>query len=166
MLIIMGVQLYTSRVVLQALGVVDFGIYNVVGGVVTFISFLNGTVTTASSRYVTVYLGKGNMDDMKGVFSSVLMVNIIFCFITLVVCETIGLWFLIEKMVIPDERMQAAFWVFQLSLLTVCTNILSVPYNATIIAHERMSAFAYISSTVDFPHLRMPARIFTNGVSE
>ena len=145
MLIIMGVQLYTSRIVLQALGVVDFGIYNVVGGVVTFISFLNGTMTTASSRYVTVYLGRGNMDDMKSVFSSVLIVNIIFCFITLFVSETVGLWFLVEKMVIPGERMQAAFWVFQLSLLTVCANILSVPYNATIIAHERMNAFAYIS---------------------
>lgn len=145
MLLLMATSLYTSRVVLASLGVENFGIYNVVGGVVTCLGFLNGTLSTASSRYITVALGKGNLEEMKKVFSSVLSVNILLALIVLLLSETVGLWFLYEKMVIPEERMTAAFWVFQFSVLTILLNICSVPYNAVIIAHERMKAFAYIS---------------------
>ena len=145
MLLLMAISLYTSRVVLTSLGVENFGIYNVVGGVVTCLGFLNGTLSTASSRYITVALGKGNLEEMKKVFSSVLSVNILLALIVLLLSETVGLWFLYEKMVIPEERMTAAFWVFQFSVLTILLNICSVPYNAVIIAHERMKAFAYIS---------------------
>ena len=144
MLVLMAVGLYTSRVILAALGVEDFGIYNVVGGIVTIIGFLNGTLSTASSRYVTVALGKGDKRRMHEVFSSVLLVNILLCLIVFVLSETVGLWFLYHKMVIPAERMNAAFWVFQFSVITVMQHIICVPFNATIIAHERMKAFAYI----------------------
>ncbi len=139
------VSLYTSRVVLAALGVDDYGIYNVVGGIVTVLGFLNGTLSTASSRYITVALGRGIENDLYTVFSSVFFVNVFLCILILILGETIGLWFLLNKMVIPEGRMNAAFWVYQISILTVIINILSVPYNATIIAHERMNAFAYIS---------------------
>ena len=145
MLLLMATSLYTSRVVLASLGVENFGIYNVVGGIVTCLGFLNGTLSTASSRYITVALGKGNLERMKKVFSSVLLVNLLLAVIVLLLSETIGLWFLYEKMVIPEDRMTAAFWVFQFSVLTILLNICSVPYNAVIIAHERMKAFAYIS---------------------
>ena len=145
MLLTMVVSLYTSRVVLHALGVEDYGIYNVVGGVVTFLGFLNGTLSTASSRYITVALGEGNIMKMRQVFASVLQINILLAIIVLILSETIGLWFLYNKMVIPSERMTAALWVYHFSILTVMLNIVSIPYNASIIAHEKMKSFAYIS---------------------
>lgn len=145
MIVMMITSLYTSRVIIAALGIDDYGIYNVVGGVVACLGFLNGTLSTASSRYITVALGNGDINRMKDVFSSVLLVNVFFCIIVLVLSESIGLWFLYNKMIIPQERMNAAFEVYQLSVLTVILNIISVPYNASIIAHERMKAFAYIT---------------------
>lgn len=145
MLVLMATSLYTSRVILDALGVEDYGIYNVVGGVVTFLGFLNGTLSTASSRYITVALGKGDALRCKQVFASVLQVNILLCVFVVLASETVGLWFLVNKMQIPEGRMNAALWVYQFSVATVILNIISVPYNASIIAHERMKAFAYIS---------------------
>ena len=141
----MAVSLYTSRVVLSALGVEDFGIYNVVGGIVSFIGFLNGTLSTASSRYITVALGRRDMQRMQQTFASVLQVNMVLSLIVIIMGETIGLWFLLQMMSIPVERISAAIWVYQFSILTVVTSFLSVPYNATIIAHEQMKAFAYLS---------------------
>lgn len=141
----MFINFYTSRVVLAALGVEDFGIYNVVGGIVAMLGFLNGTLSTASSRYITVALSDDDILYRQKVFSSVLTVNIILVFIILLISESVGLWFLKSKMVIPDSRLFAAQCVFHLSVLTVVLNIVSVPYNATIIAHEKMKAFAYIS---------------------
>ena len=145
MIVLMATSLYTSRIVLASLGVKDFGIYNVVGGVVTCLGFLSGTLSTASSRFITVALGKGDMMQMKKIFSNVLLVNLALCIVVLIAGETVGLWFLYEKMLIPQGRMNAAIWVYQLSIVTVLLNIISVPYNAAIIAHEKMKAFAYIS---------------------
>lgn len=145
MIVLMATSLYTSRIVLASLGVKDFGIYNVVGGVVTCLGFLSGTLSTASSRFITVALGKGDMMQMKKIFSNVLLVNLALCIVVLIAGETCGLWFLYEKMLIPQDRMNAAIWVYQLSIVTVLLNIISVPYNAAIIAHEKMKAFAYIS---------------------
>ena len=144
MLILMATSLYTSRVILDALGAEDYGIYNVVGGVVIFLGFLNGTLNTTSSRYITVALGKGDGVRCKQVFASVLQVNILLCIFVVLASETIGLWFLVNKMQIPEERMNAALWVYQFSVATVILNIISVPYSASIIAHERMQVFAYI----------------------
>ena len=145
MLLTMVVSLYTSRVVLRALGVEDYGIYNVVGGVVAMFSMLSGSLSAAISRFITFELGTGDKEKLKRVFSSSVTIQMGLSAIILVLAETVGLWFLNNKMVIPESRMYAANWVFQLSLLTFVINLISIPYNAAIIAHERMSAFAYIS---------------------
>ena len=145
MLLIMAVTLYTSRVVLEVLGVEDFGIYNVVGGVVTMLGFINSSLSGATSRFITFELGRGNDGNLKKVFRCAVSVHYLLAIVILFLGETIGLWFVLEKMVIPPERMTAALWVYQCSIVTIIVSIISAPYNALIIAHERMSAFAYIS---------------------
>ena len=145
MLLIMGVTLYTSRVVLEALGVEDFGIYNVVGGVVAMFSMLSGSLTSAINRFMTIELGKGDQERLATVFSSAVSVQVLLAIVVCVFAELVGIWFLNNKMNIPLERLSAAHWVLQCSILTFMVNLISVPYNAAIIAHERMSAFAYIS---------------------
>lgn len=145
MIILMLVALYTSRIVFTALGVEDFGIYNVVGGVVVVLAFLNGTLSTASSRYIVVALGEGDKKHMSKVFFNVFLLNALLAIIIVVLAETVGLWFVCHKMQIPIERYNAALWVYHLSVITIVFNILSIPYNASIIAHERMKAFAYIT---------------------
>ena len=145
MLFLMAVSLYTSRVVLQALGVEDFGIYNVVGGVVAMFSMLSGSLSASITRFITYELGKGSTENLGRIFSTSLTIQLGLSLLVVLLAETAGLWFLNVKMNIPDSRMFASNWVFQLSILTFVINLLSVPYNACIIAHERMSAFAYIS---------------------
>lgn len=145
MLFMMAVSLYTSRVVLNALGVEDFGIYNVVGGVVAMFSMLSGSLSSAITRFITYELGTGNRENLKKIFSSSVTIQIGLAVLIVLLAEAIGVWFLNMKMNIPDTRMTAANWVFQFSILTFAINLVSVPYNASIIAHERMSAFAYIS---------------------
>ncbi len=145
MLFMMAVSLYTSRVVLHTLGVEDFGIYNVVGGVVAMFSVISGSLSAAISRFVTYELGKGDKDKLIRIFSSSVTIQLGLGFIILILAEVVGVWFLNTKMTIPTDRMHAANWVFQLSILTFIINLISVPYNAVIIAHEKMSAFAYIS---------------------
>lgn len=145
MLFLMAVSLYTSRVVLNALGVEDFGIYNVVGGVVAMFSVLSGSLSTAISRFITYELGKGNKENLNKIFSSAVTIQFGLAGIIILLAETIGIWFLNIKMNIPEVRMEAANWVFQFSIITFAINLISVPYNASIIAHEKMSAFAYIS---------------------
>lgn len=145
MLFMMAVSLYTSRVILHTLGVEDFGIYNVVGGVVSMFSVISGSLSAAISRFITYELGKGDKDKLIRIFSSSVTIQIGLGLIILVLAELVGVWFLNDKMNIPDGRIYAANWVFQLSILTFIINLVSVPYNAAIIAHEKMSAFAYIS---------------------
>ena len=145
MLFGMLVSLYTSRVILQTLGVEDYGVYNVVGGVITMFTFLNGAMSSATSRYITFEIGKGNMEQLKKVFSTALQIHAIIALLIVILGETVGLWFLMNELVIPDGRMDAAMWVYQCSVVTAVVTIMSVPYNADIIAHEKMSAFAYIS---------------------
>lgn len=145
MLFIMAVQLFTSRVVLNTLGVVDYGIYNVVGGIVTMFAFLNGAMVTSTQRYITFELGKGNLLRLKEVFTTCVQIHLIISLVIIFLGETVGLWFLYEKMVIPEERFMAAMWVYQLSILTMCVQVMSVPYNSDIVAHEQMGVFAAIS---------------------
>ena len=145
MLFSMFVGLYTSRITLNALGVDNYGIYNVVGGVVSMFSVLSGSLSAAISRFITFELGRENLERLKKVFSSAVTIQIVLSFIVVLLAETVGLWFLNNKMVIPADRMAAAHWVYQLSILTFVVGLISVPYNAAIIAHERMSAFAYMS---------------------
>lgn len=144
MFLIMGVSLYTSRVVLATLGVVDYGLYNVVGGIVTMFSFLNGSLGAATSRYITFELGKKNYEKLNKIFNVALLTHIFIGIIIVLLAETIGLWFFYEKMVIPEERLNAAFWVYQISILSTLISLTQVPYNASIIAHENMKVYAYV----------------------
>lgn len=141
----MGISLYTSRVVLNTLGVSDFGIYDVVGGIVAMFGFINGSMSSATQRYITFAIGEKNLKKLSIVFSTTLQIHTIIALLIILLGETIGIWFLYHKMQIPIERLNAAFWVLQCSIASTVVLILSVPYNAAIIAHEKMSAFAYIS---------------------
>lgn len=145
MLFMMVVSLYTSRVILSILGVEDFGIYNVVGGIVGLFSFLNGSMSTATQRYLTFEIGMDNIQNLRKVFSLCITIHFIIALIIFILAETIGLWLLTTQMNIPPERVDAAMWVYQLSIFTCIILIMSVPYNADIIAHEKMGTFAYIS---------------------
>lgn len=153
MLIVMGVGLYTVRAILHLLGVVDFGIYNVVGGVVTMFSFLNGTLSTSSQRYFSIELAKGDQKRLSQWFCLNITTFSLFILLFLVIAETIGLWFVNTQMTIPEERMFAANVVYQFSILSFCVHFFNIPYNALIIAHEQMSAFAYISIIEAFAKL-------------
>ena len=145
MLFMMVVSLYTSRVILNALGVEDFGIYNVVGGVVAMFSVISGSLSAAISRFITYELGKGDQSKLNKIFSASVTIQLLLSLIIVVLIESVGVWFLNANMTMPETRMAAANWVFQFSIVTFVINLISVPYNAAIIAHERMSAFAYIS---------------------
>ena len=145
MLFMMVVSLYTSRVILNALGVEDFGIYNVVGGVVAMFSVISGSLSAAISRFITYELGKGDQSKLNKIFSASVTIQLLLSLIIVVLIEAVGVWFLNTKMTIPAERMTAANWVLQFSIVTFVIGLISVPYNAAIIAHEKMSAFAYIS---------------------
>ncbi|NRT13274.1 polysaccharide biosynthesis protein [Flavobacterium sp. 14A] len=145
MFITMGVSLYTSRVVLNTLGISDYGVYNVVGGVVAMFSFLNGSLSGATSRFLTFELGTQNKERLNKVFSSALTVHLGLAIIILVIGETIGLWLLENKLVIAENRMFAARIVYQLSIISCIVAIIHVPSSAAIIAHERMNIYAYVS---------------------
>ena len=145
MLLTMAVTLYTSRVVLQTLGVDDFGVYSVVAGFVTMLGFLNSAMASATQRFITFELGKPGAKDVRGIFSMSMNIHIVIALFVLLLGETIGLWFVKTQMTIPADRMIAAEWVFHLALFSFMVTIVSVPYNALIIAHERMSVFAWVS---------------------
>lgn len=144
MFISMVVGLYTSRVVLATLGVEDYGIYGVVGGVVAMMGFLNASMSGATSRFLTFELGRGDKERLAKTFSSALIVHIGIAIIVFILAETVGLWFLCNKLNIPEGRMEAAHWVYQFSILATMLSITQVPYNATIIAHEKMDVYAYM----------------------
>jgi len=145
MFLMMGVSLYTSRIILNTLGVEDFGIYNVVGGVVTMFSFLNSAMASATQRFLSFEIGKKNYAQLKRVFSMSINIHVIIALVIFILAETIGLWFLNAKLNIPAERMVAANWVYQFSILSFIIKVISVPYNAIIIARERMNIYAYVS---------------------
>lgn len=145
MLLGMIISLYTSRVILNSLGVEDYGIYNVVGGFVAMFSLISTSLSSSVSRFLTFELGRGDMERLKRTFSTSLLIHVVLAIIIFVLMETIGVWFLNNKMTIPVERLYAANWVFQASILSFLLGLLSVPYNASVVSHERMSAFAYIS---------------------
>lgn len=145
MLFLMVVSLFTSRVILNTLGVEDFGIYNVVGGIVAMFTIISGSLTSAISRFLTFELGKGDKEKLKTIFSTSVNIQLGLSAIIILIGEVVGIWFLNNHMNIPAERMMAANYILQCSLGIFVLNLLSVPYNASIIAHEKMGAFAYIS---------------------
>lgn len=145
MIFIMLVSLYTSRVVLAALGVESFGVYNVVGGVVASLSFLNSSLGTSTQRFLNYEMGLKEDADLSKVFSNAVNAHYIIGLVTVLLLETVGLWFVLNKLEIPESNIQSAFWVYQASVASIFITIVSTPYNAAIIAHEKMDVFAYFS---------------------
>jgi O-antigen/teichoic acid export membrane protein len=144
-ILIMLVSLYTVRVVLETLGAEDYGIYNVVAGVVTMFGFLSGSMALASQRYFAFEIGRGNFEQLRRVFSLSLVIYVLIGILVLVLAETAGLWFVINKLVIPTDRKSAALWVYQFSIISFLFTIMVTPYMAAIIAHEDMNIYAYVS---------------------
>ena len=145
MFITMLISLYTSRVVLASLGFEDYGLYNVVGGIIAMFSFLNGALSQTTSRYITFYLGKNNVERLREVFSTGFYIHVILAIIIVILGETFGLWYVYNKLVVPDGRFGAAMWLYQFTVITAAVNIISVPFNASIISHEKISAYAFIA---------------------
>ena len=145
MLLTMAVSLYTSRIVLNTLGVEDYGIYNVVGGFITMFAFLNSAMASATQRFLAFEIGRNDKLQLGNVFSMSVNIHFLIAFGILLIAETAGLWFLNTQLTIPPERMIAARWVFHFSVLALMVYMISVPYNAIIIAHERMNIFAWVS---------------------
>ena len=145
MILIMLVSLYTSRVILKALGVEDFGLYNVVGGVVVLFTFINNAMVTSTQRFLNFEIGRNDIEEAQKVFSASLNIHFLIAGIFLLLAETVGLWFLNQYIQIPDGRETAANWVYQFSVIVSILNIVRSPYNAAIIAHEHMSFYAYVS---------------------
>lgn len=144
MLIVLAVSLFTQRVVLDKLGATDYGIYAAVGGVVAMLGFLNGTLSTGTSRFLTYELGKGNVERLKNTFSTAFYSHLLLSVTVAVILLTGGIWFVEHKLIIPVERLDAAVWVLVISVLTTVISITQVPYTSVIIAHENMSIYAYI----------------------
>lgn len=145
MFVILVITLYTSRIILSTLGIVDFGIYNVVGGIVIMLSFISSTMSLSINRFLAFEIGRKNNIQLKRVFSLAVLLQFIIALVILIISETLGLWFLKTQLHIPIERMEAANWVYQFSILSFIVIVLRVPFNASIIAHENMKIYAYIS---------------------
>ena len=145
MILMMAVSLYTSRVILAALGVEDFGLYNVVGGIVVLFSFINNAMVTSTQRFLNYELGRNNSEEAQKVFSASLSIHFVIAAVFFVLAESAGLWFLNNYIKIPLGREVAANWVYQFSVIASIFNIIRAPYNAAIIAYERMSFYAYVS---------------------
>ena len=145
MLVTMGISLYTIRLVLEVLGVVDFGIYNVVGGVVLMMEFLKSSMSASVQRFLSFELGQKNYTQLSKIFSMSINIHVLIALFIFILAETIGLWFLNTKLVIPIDRINAANWVYQFSILTFIVSILNVSYHAIIISEERMKIYFYIS---------------------
>lgn len=145
MILLMGVSFYTSRVVLSELGVENYGIYNVVGGLVSMLSFIYSSLSGANSRFLAASIGEKKWEELKSLMACIKTIHWGLAIIVLVLAEIFGLWFLYHKLVIPEVRMSAALWCFHFSVITVFTSIISIPYNSLIIARERMDYYAYVS---------------------
>ena len=140
----MLIALYTSRIILRVLGVEDYGIYNAVGGVVVFFTVLDSAMNASCQRFLNFEMGKNNEDGVREVFCSSINIQAIISVTVFIITEVAGLILLFKYMTIPDGRLTAAFWIFQCSVLTMVVNTMSIPYNAMLIAKEKMTAFAYI----------------------
>ena len=141
----MAVSLYTSRVVLNTLGIIDYGVYSIVGGIVTMFSFFNGAMTSATQRFLAFDIGKNDLQQLKKTFNATLNIHIAISILVLVLAETIGLWFVNHKLNLPVDRMVAVNWVYQFSVFTFLLGIIQVPYDALIIAREKFDIYAYMS---------------------
>lgn len=145
MILTMAIGLYTSRVVLKALGVSDYGVYNVTGGLITMLTYVNTILSGGTSRFLTIALGKNDLQELKITFSTTVTLSVISASIVLILGETIGLWFINTQLNIAPERIEAANWVYQCSLLSALLTITQTPFSASLISHERMNVYAYMS---------------------
>lgn len=145
MFITLGISLFTTRVIFQALGLDNMGIYNLVGGVISMLGFLNGSMSSATQRFLSFELGRKNFNGLKNTFELVLLIHVILAGIVLILSETLGLWFVNTQLVIASERMVAANWVFQTAVISSILGILKVPFTASIMANEKMGIYAYFS---------------------
>ena len=145
MFITLGISLFTTRVIFQALGLENMGIYNLVGGVISMLGFLNGSMSSASQRFLSFEQGKGDQENLKNVFELILLIHCILAIIVILLSESIGLWFVNEKLVIAPERLSAANWVYQTAIFSSILGIIKVPFTASIMAHEKMGIYAYFS---------------------
>lgn len=141
----MLVSLYTARIVLSTLGEVDYGVFNVVTGCVAIFAFLNGALSGSTSRFLTFELGRGDHEQLKRTFSATIFIHLALAIAIVILSETVGLWLLMNKLVIPVERMAAAHWAYQVGIISMAISIIQVPYGAVIIAHEKMDFYAYMS---------------------
>lgn len=145
MLLILVVNLYTSRLVLQILGVEDYGTYNIVGGIVSIFTFISGAMVASTQRFLNFYLGKGDKETLQKIFNASLIIHLAVALLIIVFAETIGVWYIYNKLIIASDRLNAAFWTFQCSAIATAFVVMSFPYNAAITAREKMGIFAYIS---------------------
>lgn len=145
MILVMLVSLYTVRVVLRNLGVEDYGIYNLIGGVVVLFSFITSSSAVSVQRFLNIALGKNDLEEAKNIYSASVIIHIVVSIILLVLSETMGLWFVNKYLVIPENRLYTANWVYQFSILTMISGVVRIPYNATVIAYEKMSFYAVMS---------------------
>lgn len=145
MAFVMGVTLYTSRIVLEALGVDDYGLYNVIGGIVVLLSFLNGAMAITTQRFLSYEMGSGDSDSLRITFTQTLIVHTLIAILILIVAESVGLWFVTFKLVIPSGKETAAFWIYQTSVLSFIISVILAPFNSAIISNEKMSVYAYFS---------------------
>lgn len=145
MIFVLAINLYATRVLLKNIGVEDFGIYNVIGSIVVFASFLKNALTNATARYLTYELGTGDKKQLNKVFSMALNCHYVLAICLFIVIEIVGVYFLNTKLIIPDHRIVAANWVFQFSLISFCLSIIYIPYHSNVIAHERMDFYAVVS---------------------
>lgn len=144
MLLVMGISLYTSRVILEILGVTDFGIYQSVGGIVGMLTFVNSALSSGTSRFITYELGRNDARILRDTFSTTLTMQLILVAAIVLIAETGGTWFVTHKLTIPAEKMTAAVWAYHLSIITTALTLVTVPFLALIIAHEKMNTFAYV----------------------
>ena len=146
MMVVMIINLYSVRLVLNALGIEDFGIFNVIAGIVTLVVSVTSVLQTATQRYYSYSLGKNNLEYLQTIFSSSIYIYVILSVLIIIIGETVGLWFVNTQLIIPDDRMYAANWIYQLSIFSFVASIMHIPYSAATIAHEDMGYFAFISA--------------------
>ena len=144
MIIVTFITLFTSRVVLRELGFEDYGLYNIVGGVVTLFAFLRSSMDSSTQRFLSYEMGKGNYENLRNTFNTCLTAHVLIAVVLLLLAETIGLWFLNTQIVIPEGREVAANWLYQFSVLSLFVGVISVPYSADIVSNEQMGYFAFL----------------------
>lgn len=144
-ILVMLISLYMSRIILEVLGINDYAIYQVVGGMVSMFSIISSSLSVSISRHITYEIGHGDKIKLRNIFSTAVTIQIFLAIIVAIACEIISIWFIDSKMQVPPDKVIATKWVLQCTIVTFCFSLLSVPYNACIVAHERMKAFAYVS---------------------